>query len=265
MNKIIMLGTGSGFNDYFYNTCFVLRHNDKNMLIDAGGSQKIYYKLLEKNIKLEELQDIFISHAHMDHVFGLVWLFKAIYGMLHMQFKINVYCNQYVCDFIKTMCEHTLAKKTCLVVYNNVNFVVVKPGDKLNIIGLDFSFFDSYAKGVELTCFETNIEGKSLVFLGDTTCAECNYEILKNKDYVMHEALCLDKDADIYYPYEKNHATVKSICDNLKDLNIQNIIIYHTVDDYKEKRKQEFLDEAKKCDFKGNVIVPEDMEEIILS
>lgn len=89
------------------------------------------------------------------------------------------------------------------------------PGDKLNIIGLDFSF-------------------------------------------------CLDKDADIYKPYEKHHSTVKSICESLKDFNIKNLILYHTVDDYKDSRKKEYLEEVKMCDYKGNVIVPEDMEEIQL-
>ena len=52
MSKLIMLGTGSGFNKYFYNTCFVINHNNKNFLIDTGGSQEIYFRLLEKNIEL---------------------------------------------------------------------------------------------------------------------------------------------------------------------------------------------------------------------
>ena len=46
----------------------------KNFLIDAGGGQKIYYILLEKNIELTEIHDIFISHAHTDHILGLIWL-----------------------------------------------------------------------------------------------------------------------------------------------------------------------------------------------
>ena len=33
MSKLIMLGTGAGFNKYFYNTCFVINHNNKNFLI----------------------------------------------------------------------------------------------------------------------------------------------------------------------------------------------------------------------------------------
>lgn len=32
MEKIIMLGTGSGFVYNLYNTCFILKNNDKNLL-----------------------------------------------------------------------------------------------------------------------------------------------------------------------------------------------------------------------------------------
>ena len=266
MSKLIMLGTGAGFNKYFYNTCFVINHNNKNFLIDTGGSQEIYFRLLEKNIELTEIHDIFISHSHTDHILGLIWLFKAFsaFRVLEKIQKLNIYCNQSVCDAIKGICNYTLHHKTVEKLKKYLNFIIIKPGDKLNIIGLDFTFFDSYDAGNNLTCFETNINGKSLVFLGDATCNMKNYEILKNKDYVMHEALCLDKDADIYKPYEKHHSTVKSTCDCFKDFNIKNLILYHTIDDYKDTRKEKYINEAKMSNYKGNVIVPEDMEEIVI-
>ena len=266
MSKLIMLGTGSGFNKYFYNTCFVINHNNKNFLIDTGGSQEIYFRLLEKDIELTEIRDIFISHSHTDHIFGLIWLLKRIdkFEILEKNKKLNIYCNQSVCDAIKGICNYTLPHSIIEKLKKYLNFIIIKPGDKLNIIGLDFSFFDSFDEGNNLTCFETNINGKSLVFLGDATCNMKNYEILKNKDYVMHEAFCLDKDADIFKPYEKHHSTVKSTCESLKDFNIKNLILYHTIDDYEDTRKEEYLKEVQMCDYKGNVIVPEDMEEIVI-
>lgn len=266
MSKLIMLGTGSGFNKYFYNTCFVINYNNKNFLIDTGGSQEIAYRLLEKNINLTDIHDIFISHAHTDHILGLIWLLKKLSGMFEKIYagKLNIYCNEFVCDAIKGIYHYTMPRSRFEVLERNINFIVVKPGDNLNIIGLDFSFFDSYDEGNNLTCFETNVDGKSLVFLGDATCNKKNYDILKNKDYVMHEAFCLDKDADIFKPYEKHHSTVKSTCESLKDFNIKNLILYHTVDDYKDTRKEKYIEEAKMCDYNGNVIVPEDMEEIII-
>lgn len=266
MNKLIMLGTGAGFNKYFYNTCFVIKYNNKNFLIDAGGSQEICYRLLEKNIELTDIHDIFISHTHTDHILGLIWLLKkmSVKVMNIPDYIVNIYGNKSVCEAIRGICKYTLPPQLFEVVERITNYIVVEPKDKKNIIGLDVTFFDSFDKGNNLTCFETNIDGKSLVFLGDATCNNKNYDILKNKDYVMHEAFCLDKDADIYKPYEKHHSTVESTCESLKEFNIKNLILYHTVDNYEDTRKEQYLKEVKMCDYKGNVIVPEDMEEIIL-
>ena len=77
----------------------------------------------------------------------------------------------------------------------------------------------------------------------------------------MHEAFCLDSDKDIFKPYEKKHSTVKYVCENLNGLNIKNLILYHTEDSHKEKRKELYTKEANKY-FKGNVIVPNDLEVI---
>lgn len=266
MNRIVMLGTGAGFNKYFYNTCFVLDYNNKKLLVDTGGSIEIFSRLTEKNIELTEIQDIFISHSHNDHIFGLFWLLKGLSakGILGKVQKLNIYCNQSVCEAIKGICNYTLPKRIIDKLNKFINYVVIKPGDRLQINGLDFSFFDSFDQGNNLTCFETNLDGKSLVFLGDATCYERNYEIVKNKDYVMHEAFCLDKDADIFKPYEKHHSTVKSVCECFKNLNIKNLILYHSIDEYEQTRKKEYINEAESTNYKGNVLVPDDMEEIII-
>ena len=266
MSKLIMLGTGAGFNNYFYNTCFVINHNNKNFLIDTGGSQEIYYRLLDKKIELTEIHDIFISHAHTDHILGLIWLLKKMSVVFKNtpDYIVNIYGNKFVCEAIRGICKYTLPPQLFDVCERITNYIVVEPKDKKNIIGLDVSFFDSFDKGNNLTCFETNIGGNSLVFLGDTPCNEKNYEIVKNKDYVMHEAFCLDEDANMYRPYEKHHSTVKSTCESFKDFNIQNLILYHTIDQYYDNRKEKYFNEAKKNNYTGNVIVPDDLEEIII-
>lgn len=100
---------------------------------------------------------------------------------------------------------------------------------------------------------------KKLVFLGDETCNPLLYDRIKNSDYVMHEAFCLDSEQDIFKPYEKKHSTVKSVCENFANLNIKNLILYHTEDTHLVNRKELYTKEAQKY-FNGNVIVPNDLE-----
>ena len=112
--------------------------------------------------------------------------------------------------------------------------------------------------------FETTLNnGKKLVFLGDETCNPDLYDRIKHSDYLMHEAFCLDSEESIFKAYEKHHSTVKSVCQEMNKLDIKNLILYHTEDTHKVNKKELYTKEAKMY-FDNNVIVPNDMEEIIL-
>ena len=104
MDKIIMLGTGNGEVLDLYNTCFFIKNDESNFLIDTGGSVEIINKLKKSDITLFELNSIFISHSHTDHILGLLWIFKFV-GVLAIKgkinYKINIYCNDVVCEAIK--------------------------------------------------------------------------------------------------------------------------------------------------------------------
>lgn len=75
----------------------------------------------------------------------------------------------------------------------------------------------------------------------------------------MHEAFCLDSEEHIYHAYEKNHSTTKSVSEIMNTLGINNLILYHTEESHKETRKALYTKEAQNY-FKGNVIVPDDLE-----
>ena len=88
------------------------------------------------------------------------------------------------------------------------------------------------------------------------------YNRLIGADYVMHEAFCLDAEEEKFKPFEKHHSTVKSVCVEMNKLNIKNLILYHTEESHKDK-KELYTKEAKQY-FDGNIIVPNDLDEIVL-
>ena len=75
----------------------------------------------------------------------------------------------------------------------------------------------------------------------------------------MHEAFCLDSEENIFHAYEKHHSTTKSVSEIMKNLDIKNLILYHTEDTHKEKRKELYTKESQAY-FNGKVIVPGDLE-----
>ena len=69
--KIVVLGSGSKGNSVYIET------KETKILIDAGLTYaETYHRLLFKNIKLENLDAIFITHEHTDHINGLVNIVK---------------------------------------------------------------------------------------------------------------------------------------------------------------------------------------------
>lgn len=266
MAKIIMLGTGNGGTINLYNTCFAIKNDQGIFLIDTGGSIEIIKKLKQSNIKLEEIKNIFISHSHTDHILGLIWMFKkmgrmAIHG--EIKEKINIYCNEIVYEAIKGVSNYILPPVLIESIYNNVNFIVLNNCDKYVINDVEYEFFDILAKGTKQFGFECILDNNRFIFLGDETLNPKLNDRIKGADYVTHEAFCLDREENIFHAYEKNHSTALSAAKTLNDLNVKNLILYHTEESHGNDRKLLYTEEAQSV-FNGNVIVPNDLEEIQL-
>lgn len=267
MQKIIMLGTGHGFVYNCYNTCFLMQNDDKYFLVDTGGSAHIVQNLEKLNIDLNKIHDIFISHCHTDHILGLFWMLKRITGMVKSgkySGTLNIYCNYEVANSIENIYPNLFPNVNIDKIKGYLNIVILKDNETRRICDRDYTFFDVQASKNILFGFETNLDNnQKLVFLGDETCNPKLYERIKDCDYVMHEAFCLDGEQEIFKPYEKHHSTVKSVCENFNSLNIKNLILYHTEDTHLENRKELYLNEANRY-FDNNVLVPDDLEIIEL-
>ena len=260
MNKLTMIGTGHGFVHELYNTCFVI--NDR-FLIDTGGSADIVKNLKLAGINLSDIHDVFISHSHTDHILGLFWLLKKITGMYRSETyigKLNIYCNDEVALAIKDIYKHLFPDVYVDLINEYMNIIVVNDGEEITVYNQKYRIIDMKARKNKLYGFETTFDnGKTLIFLGDETLNEELYDIVKDKDYVMHEAFCLDADKEIFKPYEKKHSTVKYVCEKLNGLNIKNLILYHTEDSHHNDKDVLYKKEAKQY-FANNIIVPKDLD-----
>lgn len=70
--KVKVIGCGNAFSNLNYNQCFLLEENQKKMLIDFG--YQIPAALKNSHISFKEIDFIYISHLHADHVGGLEYL-----------------------------------------------------------------------------------------------------------------------------------------------------------------------------------------------
>lgn len=266
MAKVIMLGTGNGGTIDLYNTCFAIQNEQGIFLVDTGGSIEIIKRLKQSGIQLEEIKNIFISHSHSDHILGLIWMFKKMSRMaMHGEIKekINIYCNDIVYEAIKGVSDYVLPSILMKSIYSIINFVVLNDCDKYTINGIDYEFFDILAKGTKQFGFECLLDNNRLIFLGDEPLNPLLNARIYGADYVMHEAFCLDREENIFHAYEKNHSTALSAAKTMNELNVKNLILYHTEESHGNDRKKLYLEEAQSA-FNGDIIVPNDLDVIQL-
>ena len=263
MAKIKMLGTGHGFVFDIYNTCFLLENDNKFLLVDTGGGAEIVRRLKHFNVELKDVHNIFVSHCHTDHILGLMWMLKRMSKLFvseKYEGKLNIYCNSEVAEAIPSIYSHLFPASRVEAITKYIDMHILSDGEEFETIGLKFKAIDTMAKKNSLLGFEVDINNKRLCFLGDEECNPEIYEKIRNADYVMHEAFCLDSEKEIFKPYEKKHSTVKSVCEKMNKLNIKNLVLYHTEESH-ENKKELYIEEGKQY-FDNNIIVPVDLEVI---
>lgn len=267
MEKLTLLGTGCAMVTKCYNTCFTLSDNDEHFLIDTGGGNTILANLEKAGIEINKIHNVFISHSHNDHILGMVWVIRAVAEAIlkgKYQGNLTVYCHKNIIEIIKTICYPVLQKKHTNFFDERILFNEIHDKYATDIMGYNIEFFDiNSTKDLQFGFTTLLKNGNKLTFLGDEPYRDQLFEYAKDSHYLLHEAFCLYSQRDRFKPYEKSHATVKDACENASALNVSNIILYHTEDKNIHDRKKLYKDEGKEY-YKGNIIVPDDLEMIEL-
>lgn len=267
MEKINVLGTGAGITVNCYSTCFTIQNNDKYLLVDTGSGNQLLNNLKESGINLNQIHDLFISHKHIDHLLGIFTLLRKIFqDMSRDQYQgtFNIYCAKEIKPIVDNFIANTFHEYHEKQYKDYVNYIFLENNQKFNIIGYDIEVLDLYSTECIQYGFKFKLNnGKDLVFLGDVPCSKNIYNKVRNVDWMLHEAMCLEEEEKIIKAREKNHSTVKDVAEKAEELNVKNLVLWHTWDNNIVKRKELYTNEAKKY-FKGNVYVPNDLEEIEL-
>lgn len=75
---LTILGTGNAVTTECYNTCFVLHESNQYFLVDGGGGSQILHQLKHTGIDWKKIRTIFVTHKHLDHITGIIWMIRMI-------------------------------------------------------------------------------------------------------------------------------------------------------------------------------------------
>ena len=150
--KITMLGTGNAVVTECYNTCFVLSENNNYFLVDGGGGSTLLRQLKHAGIPWTQIKDIFVTHKHIDHLLGIIWMLRMICHILNRgnyTGEANIYAHEEVISLLTDMAEKLLDKQETRFIGNKLHFITVKDKEERMILNRKITFFDIHSTKVK--------------------------------------------------------------------------------------------------------------------
>ncbi len=246
-----------------YNTCFALEESNRVFLVDAGGGNQIFSQLDRAHLDWHHIQDIFVTHKHIDHIMGIVWMIRLYcqnYASGKFTEDVRIYAHDEVISILQQMASLLLVPKQSRFIGEKLHLITVEDGESREIIGHEVRFFDIHSSKAKQFGFTMQLnDEKKLTCCGDEPCCKENEVFVQDCDWLLHEAFCLYGHRDVFKPYEKHHSTVKDACEIAQRLGVKNMILYHTEDKNIATRKELYLQEGAAY-YTGNLYVPDDLD-----
>ena len=265
--KLTMLGTGNALVTECYNTCFVLSDGERHFMVDGGGGNGVLHQLKQAGFHWMDMRELFVTHKHMDHLLGVLWMVRMICQFMNhgeYQGEARIYAHPEGIALIREMAQTLLIQKEFQFIGDRLHLIAVQDGECREIIGHPITFFDIGSTKAKQFGFCMDIGGgERLTCCGDEPLSERGRVYAENSKWLLHEAFCLYKERDRFDPYEKHHSTVKDACILAEQLQVPNLVLYHTEDQNLSKRKQMYTEEGQQY-YHGNLLIPDDLESIAL-
>ena len=265
--KLTMLGTGNAVVTACYNTCFTLDEDGGYFLVDGGGGNTVLRRLRQAGIDWRQIRTIFVTHKHIDHILGILWMMRLIcQGMDRGEYEGEavIYSHDEVIGLLRDMAGKLLQEKQTRYIDQRLHLVAVGDGEQREILGKTVTFFDIGSAKDRQFGFSMELgQGRRLTCCGDEPYRDCEEAQVRGSTWLLHEAFCLHSQADVFHPYEKHHSTVADACRLAEKMGVENLVLYHTEDKNIARRKELYTREGSEF-FSGKLYVPEDLESIEL-
>lgn len=181
--------------------------------------------------------------------------------------NFSIYCHDEVKEMLETFCKMTLVPKLFQYIGDRILLIEVKDQEEVMIesIHMKMICFDIHSTKAKQFGFQGILaDGQKITCLGDEPFHPSCENLVKGSDWLLSEAFCLYEQKEQFRPYEKHHSTALDAGRVAKQLEVKNLILYHTEDKTLSTRKQAYKKEAEK-EFFGRIYVPDDLEHILLS
>lgn len=220
--KITILGSGSFISDLdHFGPAYLLEIDGKKILVDAGQGAMI--QLLKLNVNVEDLDYIFITHFHADHIADLVpmiihcRILSEIYGH---EFKkpIQIFGPKGFRDRLKKISELMDHENT--IEFKGINVMEFdERTEKMDRFSV--TPFVVEHKGLTALSYRFDADNKTIVFSGDSTKCAGIEKAVENADvFFVDSSLPKDRENNI-------HLNTYQIGDICQKQNVKKVVLSH--------------------------------------
>jgi len=262
---ITALGTGTADSTKYFQTAFFVQDEQTNLLIDTGGGSGILAQLDKFNIPLNGIQNVFITHKHIDHIFGIFWIlrFRGANIASGKAQGLAIYASSENIAVIKQVSLLFLKEKVTSLFDTKIQFIAVDQHEHTQLNDWNIQFFNIQSKKeLQWGCTITVPNDKKISFIGDEPYTDLISIYCQDIDYLFHDAYCLEKDREQFTPHEISHSTAKEAGVNAKKVSAKNLILFHTEDKATFGTRKDLYTKEAQTEFSGNIYVPDDGEVI---
>ncbi|MEO0294861.1 MAG: ribonuclease Z [candidate division WOR-3 bacterium] len=245
--RIIFLGTGTGIpeKNNSPSSLFVEYKNTK-IIFDFG--EGIMKNLIRKNIRINDIDAIFLTHFHIDHIIGIIpLLFAFRYEADPRKKEFFIFGPsglKGLMEDIFKLFEKQLEPKSY-----KLKIEELKPGKEFKFKNIKIETFKTKHRN-ESIGYILNVKGKRIAYTGDTDYDETYRDIMKKVDILITEC---SVPIDI-----ENHMNPQKVLKLIKDIYPHETYLIHLYPVMDRKKLKKYF--HNKIDKK--VIIPPLFHEI---
>ncbi len=273
--RLILTGTGTP------HPC--LHRTGPSQVIEVAGDRLLFdcgegtlHRLMRAGVQPHQIQDLFLTHLHLDHIAGLTgFVFGSYYLTLRddvarQRARLQVYGPADTEDVFASLrgayrvdLAHRRSMGTPAEGFFDETVHRVRAGAVVE--RAEYRVTAAPADhGIETYGFRVDYDGGSLVLSGDTTYAPSIVELARGADVLVHEAHMADARPSnpIYAPVWDNIAAIHSTPEQAgraaREASVRRLIVTHLKPDIDPEQVR------RRCarEFEGEVTVAEDLMQV---